>query len=1326
MLRFVTLILLLLTTQVTTTCAATRPNILLIVTDDQSPLTLSCYGNAVCQTQNLTELAATGMVLDQAYHMGSMSGAVCSPSRTMIMSGRTLWHLPPRSKKHLQREEGITDGKDILNHTIPAVFNRAGYETFRTCKVGNSYALANQLFATVHDQTSREADREHGSQWHGQKVLDFLTARSTAKEKKPFLIYLGFSHPHDPRVGRQDLLEKYGATNLTKPPAKVPPQAPPLPKNWLPEHPFPHGHPQLRDEVAVSGVLTSREEATIRNELGREYACIENIDEQIGLVLEQLKSSGELDNTYVIFTSDHGIAVGRHGLVGKQNLYEHTWRVPFLVSGPGIKAGSRAPGNAYLLDILPTICELAGIDIPDTAQGHSLKPVLMGEQESVRDVLYGCYCGGTKPGMRSVRQGDWKLIKYDTLDGKVRETQLFNLAENPQEFIDAHHAPEVIAKTGHTPKPHQTNLAKSPEHADKLAEMEALLLSEMQRLKDPYRFWDQPQRRPAARTLKEAVNGRFDIGVGVGFRALQQPANQSLIVDHFNYITPENCMKFAAIQPQENEFRFQKSDRVVKFAQEQNLKVLGHCLVWAKDDRTPEWFFQDGDQEVKPELLLQRMKKHIKTVVERYQGRVHSWDVVNEAIGGRNDEYLRDSVWAKLLSDDFIVEAFRYTHEIDPAALLIYNDYHLHTKWRRDRMERIVRKLRQQNAPIHAIGIQGHYDLDAVPYQELEELLIRLRQLKLKIAISELDIDMIPRGVWWANGGKDRERLKNYNPYPDGCPPELLARQAEQFARLFALFQKYEDVILRVSFWNVHDGESWLNHYPWTRDNYPTLFDRARQPKPAFHAVLRSLLGDQSDVAPEPENTTQVSDSQHNILFIAVDDLRPELACYGVDGIATPNFDRLAKSGMRFERAYCQQAVCGASRLAIMGGLYPTHTREQTFHVDGWRRRHPDLVTMNQHFGRHGFKTIGLGKVYHNTSGPGVDTPHWDEWIKVRAPAYASATTQAAYKAALASDSRQKRGPATEMADVPDDKFADGQRANKAKEILQRLATTGDRFFLAVGFTKPHLPFVAPKRYWDLYEREKFTMPLNVGIPPGYPPYAANLSASELRAYTDYEGEMPTDFSDEVNQRLLHGYAACTSYVDACLGRVLNALDETGLAENTIVVLWGDHGWKLGDHSSWVKHTNFECDTRVPLLIRVPGKGRSKSTNRLVELIDLYPTLCELVDVPQPPHCQGRSFATLLDDPQAGHRYSAYSSYPAKGGMGHSIRFQKYRYTEWRPRRGGAATAAVLTDLSADPGEVTNVIDSAEHAEAREQAKRLLEKRIQQAAPRSPDRTLSK
>ncbi|WP_411847248.1 sulfatase-like hydrolase/transferase [Roseibacillus persicicus] len=475
--------------------AAPQKNILLIVTDDQSPFTLSTYGNKVCHTPNLDKLAASGMVLDQAYHMGSMSGAVCTPSRTMIMTGRTLWHLPqlPKKNKKLKPAE-VKLSQEITNNSLPAVFNRAGYETFRTCKVGNSFAPANKLFTTVRDKSNRGATEKDGSQWHGRQALEFLDTYKESKNEKPFLMYLGFSHPHDERTGRDDLNKKYGAVNTKTPPTEINPKSPKVPNTWLPAHPFHHGHPGLRDEVKVPGVLTSRTEATIRNEIGREYACIENIDEQLGLVMKKLEEMGELENTYILFTSDHGIAVGRHGLTGKQNLYEHTWRVPFLASGPGIEPGSRAPGRGYLLDILPTVCELAEVPVPATAQGKSLKPVLLGEKKAVRDVLYGAYCGGTKPGMRSVRKGDWKLIKYDVLDGKVRETQLFNLKENPDELLAEHQAEEVVAATGIKPEALQVDLAEKPEYSEKLAEMEALLLREMTRLEDPYRLWDQEQK----------------------------------------------------------------------------------------------------------------------------------------------------------------------------------------------------------------------------------------------------------------------------------------------------------------------------------------------------------------------------------------------------------------------------------------------------------------------------------------------------------------------------------------------------------------------------------------------------------------------------------------------------------------------------------------------------------------------------------------------------------------------------------------------------------------------------------------------------------------
>jgi len=469
-----------------------RQNILFILVDDQSPFDLKEYNSeSPLHSPVLNRLAENGMVVEQAYHLGGFTPAVCSPSRHMIMTGRTVWRLP-----HSVGPTGLIGDcpATIADETMGEIFKRAGYATMRTCKTGNTYPAANERFEVVHDVTMRGADDESGSGWHVKQVLNYLNDREAQKDERPFLIFYGFSHPHDMRNAKPELAKKYGAVNhydSATLPVINPALAPKLPANYLPAHPFDNGDMNVRDEVDVNGVWRNRDEATIRNENGRELALVENIDIQIGKVLDKLKAMGELENTYIIYTSDHGISIGRHGLVGKQNLYEHAWRVPYIVKGPGIKPGTRAKGNIYLHDTLPTLLELAGIEVPKTVDGTSFKPVLMGREDAVRDVLYGVYCGGSKPGIRAVRKGDWKLIKYDVLDGQVRKTQLFNLKDNPDELLTEHRDPSVVALTGNVPKPNQRNLADDPKYADKLKEMEDLLLSEMKRYGDPYRLWNQ-------------------------------------------------------------------------------------------------------------------------------------------------------------------------------------------------------------------------------------------------------------------------------------------------------------------------------------------------------------------------------------------------------------------------------------------------------------------------------------------------------------------------------------------------------------------------------------------------------------------------------------------------------------------------------------------------------------------------------------------------------------------------------------------------------------------------------------------------------------------
>ncbi|HPZ82278.1 MAG TPA: sulfatase-like hydrolase/transferase [Thermogutta sp.] len=491
--------------------AERRPNFLFIIVDDQSPNDLKIYNpRSILNTPNIERLAAEGVVFDGAYIMGSWVGAVCLPSRTMIMMGRTVWHIPAPGKNpanpHTNNPKLVPP--DLPDHTLPAVFNRAGYATMRTCKIGNSYEAANKLFTVRRDATKRGPTDETGSAWHAEQVLEYLAERESRGDKAPFLIYFGFSHPHDPRDGKPELLARYGAVNHTDrntlPPAH--PNQPLLPVNYLPAHPFDTTHMDVRDEVAVSGVWDRRDERIIRNELGREFACAENIDIQIGHVLRRLEEMGELENTYIFYTADNGMALGSHGLQGKQNLYQHTWRVPLIVKGPGIPGGRRVEGNVYLLDVLATLCDLAGIEPPATYEGISFRPVLEGKTDKIREVLYGVYCGGAKPGIRCVKKGDWKLIKYDAPELGVHVTQLFNLAENPHEFLIEHHNPNVTALTGVVPEPHQVSLADDPRYAAKRAEMEALLLAEMRRLDDPYRLWDQPDdglRMPQRQSLSK-------------------------------------------------------------------------------------------------------------------------------------------------------------------------------------------------------------------------------------------------------------------------------------------------------------------------------------------------------------------------------------------------------------------------------------------------------------------------------------------------------------------------------------------------------------------------------------------------------------------------------------------------------------------------------------------------------------------------------------------------------------------------------------------------------------------------------------------------------
>jgi arylsulfatase A-like enzyme len=488
-----------------------------------------------------------------------------------------------------------------------------------------------------------------------------------------------------------------------------------------------------------------------------------------------------------------------------------------------------------------------------------------------------------------------------------------------------------------------------------------------------------------------------------------------------------------------------------------------------------------------------------------------------------------------------------------------------------------------------------------------------------------------------------------------------------------------------------------------------------------------------------------------HILFIAVDDLKPLLGCYGNTLVKTPNIDRLAKIATVFNKNYCQQAICGPTRASIMTGTRPDVTQVWNLTTQ-MRDVNPNLITLPQYLITQGYETSGIGKIYHPSSAiGGVDPASWSipylkskesdfpadfgspangqyqlPETKVRMTPEIIAERKQQNKDLAANDENPKsiKGPSVECIEAPDNAYQDGVNALLAKEQIIKLSKGNKPFFMAVGFSKPHLPFVSPKKYWDLYKRED--MPIaSFQEHSKNGPLIAYHQSGELRNYLDIPefATLPADslrigLKLEKQKELIHGYYAAVSYLDAQVGVLLNTLESLGTLNNTIIVLWGDHGWHLGDHDLWHKHTNFEEATRAPLIIAGPGI-KSGKTNSLTEFVDVFPTICDLAGVTIPTNLDGKSLKPLMVNNNAKVNDYSISQYPRKLKkvemikkgysdpkiMGYSLRTDKYRFTIWmnnftskQPFNESQVYASEMYDYVVDPLEKVNIVNDKNYA----------------------------
>jgi len=449
-----------------------------------------------------------------------------------------------------------------------------------------------------------------------------------------------------------------------------------------------------------------------------------------------------------------------------------------------------------------------------------------------------------------------------------------------------------------------------------------------------------------------------------------------------------------------------------------------------------------------------------------------------------------------------------------------------------------------------------------------------------------------------------------------------------------------------------------------------------------------------------------------NVLFIVVDDLRNSVGAFG-DGLAvTPHIDALAARGTVFANAHCQIAICNPSRASVMTGLRPDTLRVWGL-TKHFRDEKPDVVTLPQLFKQNGYYTHSIGKIYHGTGRASKDPPSWSDL-----PEFDHCSKRDQYM--LPENRTGKKAAAAESAECEDGEYIDGKVAEAAMQKLRQLKEQDTPFFLAVGFRKPHLPFSAPAKYWAMHDRAALAKPRNPDMPDGAPSIAGH-DWPEVRGYTDIprKGRVP----DEKMAEVRHGYYAATSYMDAQVGRVLQELERLGLAGNTVVSLYSDHGFHIGEHNLWGKLTNYDMGTRAPLLLASPfQKDKGGVIDEAVEFLDIYPTLADLCHIEKPSALEGKSLAPSLDNREAAVKNFAVSQFARPVSynftkkeplnMGYSIRDDRYRYTRWIEFKSGKVIAEEFYDYSRDGAEMSNRADDPQYSRSIERSKQRLKETV--------------